>query len=133
MGLSNFPSASEGVLPVVVMKTVVSVAVLKSMLRWMLQVVGGTSASESESESESENNVPIPTEQECSCERRASITRYKYKAGVALDMVECCVCLSGFQPNQEVSELPCKHFFHRGCLDKWFAHKQDTCPLCRSI
>jgi RING-H2 zinc finger protein RHA1 len=26
----------------------------------------------------------------------------------------------------------CRHAFHRGCLDRWMAHDQRTCPLCRA-
>ncbi|KAL0336080.1 UNVERIFIED_CONTAM: E3 ubiquitin-protein ligase [Sesamum radiatum] len=47
--------------------------------------------------------------------------------------VECCVCLCRFEAEEEVSELSCKHFFHKGCLDKWFDNQHITCPLCRSI
>ncbi|XP_020212853.1 probable E3 ubiquitin-protein ligase XERICO [Cajanus cajan] len=128
MGLSNFPSASEGVLPVLVMNTVVSVAVLKNMFRSMLQVVAGTGTGTTSS-SYSPN-----IQQDCSCShpRRVSITHYDSLCH-AVPLVECCVCLSAFEANQEVSQLPCKHFFHRGCLDKWFRNKHATCPLCRSI
>ncbi|KAK7379506.1 hypothetical protein VNO80_04968 [Phaseolus coccineus] len=131
MGLSNFPSASEGVLPVLVINTVLSVGVLKNMFRSMLQVVGGNGNGSWRRNSEHECR-------ESSGERRVSITQYKAlwkkigrSSGVA--MVECCVCLCRFEGNQEVSELPCKHYFHRGCLDKWFDNKHITCPLCRSM
>ncbi|VVA93816.1 unnamed protein product [Arabis nemorensis] len=40
MGLSHFPTASEGVLPLLVMNTVVSVTLLKNMLRSVFQIVG---------------------------------------------------------------------------------------------
>jgi RING/U-box domain-containing protein len=134
MGLSNFPYAAEGVVPVLVMNTVLSMVLLKNMFRSMLQVVGCTSSitnspniDEQEEEENSTNNS--------SRERRVSITNYKslcYNIGRS-PMIECCVCLSGFEANQEVSELPCKHFFHRGCLDKWFDNKHTSCPLCRSM
>lgn len=42
MGLSNFPSPAEGVLPVLVMNTVLSVALLKNMVRSVIQVMGGS-------------------------------------------------------------------------------------------
>ncbi|CAJ1854273.1 unnamed protein product [Sphenostylis stenocarpa] len=139
MGLSNFPTASEGVLPVLVINTVLSVAVLKNMFRSMLQVVGGSSSSGSSTSSFSPN---VEHEShESARERRVSITEYKALSGRrssesgwrGVAMVECCVCLCRFEGNQEVSELPCKHYFHRGCLDKWFDNKHATCPLCRSM
>ncbi|WVZ06183.1 hypothetical protein V8G54_019529 [Vigna mungo] len=137
MGLSNFPSASEGVLPVLVINTVLSVAVLKNMFRSMVQVVGGSPSPSSGGNSEQESH-------ESSRERRVSITQFKAlwkdigrrssdSGWKGVTMVECCVCLCRFEGNEEVSELPCKHYFHRGCLDKWFDNKHASCPLCRSM
>ncbi|XP_061375789.1 probable E3 ubiquitin-protein ligase XERICO [Gastrolobium bilobum] len=128
MGLSNYPSAAEGVLPVLVMNTVLSVALLKNMFRSLLQVVGATPTT-----STSYSPNMDQESHESSRERRVSITHYKSLCNNTTTTVECCVCLSRFQANQEVSELPCKHFFHKGCLDKWFDNKHTTCPLCRSM
>lgn len=136
MGLSNFPSAAEGVLPVLVMNTVLSVALLKNMFRSILRVIGAISSSSS---SYSANqNMEAESEDEISSSRsrrrrRISITQYKSLGGRGWRMVECCVCLCGFQGSEEVSELSCKHFFHKACLDKWFHNRHSTCPLCRSI
>ncbi|KDP26691.1 hypothetical protein JCGZ_17849 [Jatropha curcas] len=138
MGLSSFPSAAEGVLPILVMNTVLSVALLKNMVRSLLQVVGA-------------NWIPQDYEQdpdefprENARMRTISITQFKSltphsngggscSGGSRGAIVECCVCLCGFEAEEEVSELSCKHFFHRGCLDKWIDNKHSTCPLCRSI
>ncbi|AES72154.1 putative transcription factor C2H2 family [Medicago truncatula] len=150
MGLSNFPYAAEGVVPVIVMNTVLSMVLLKNMFRSMLQVVGCTSTTNSSYSpnimEELEEEQVYSQEISNSRERRVSITQYKFlcynrsniarsssSCGWTSPMVECCVCLSGFEANQEVSELPCKHFFHRGCLDKWFDNKHSSCPLCRSM
>lgn len=115
MGLSNFPSPGEGMLPLLVMNTFMSVARVKNKLRSVLQVVGGAA-----------------DEDECCGERRVSIRRY---SSLRRDrcMCECCVCLCRFEGDEEVSELSCKHFFHKGCLDKWFDNQHISCPLCRSI
>ncbi|GLT86530.1 hypothetical protein SLE2022_046650 [Rubroshorea leprosula] len=147
MGLSSFPTAAEGVLPVLVMNTVLSVALLKNMLRSLLQVVGATGNSNLE---EDEDGCP----QENARERRISITRFKSVCGddnggsgdgggVVVggggggsgsgEWMECCVCLCRFEAEEEVSELSCKHFFHKNCLEKWFDGKNSSCPLCRSI
>lgn len=154
MGLSNIPNLAEGVLPVLLVNTVLSVVLLKNMLKSVLEAVGLTSSSSSSSSSSSysqntEEDTDDETERESWRRRRVSITQYKVcsreettttttpvtsdsGSSVGLGTVECCVCLCGFEANQEVSELPCKHFFHRGCLDKWFDNKHLTCPLCRS-
>ncbi|EOY00652.1 RING/U-box superfamily protein [Theobroma cacao] len=137
MGLSNFPSAAEGVLPVLVMNTVLSVALLKNMVRSLLQVVGASGSSSSSLDDESDG---YPEENIKARERRISITQFKSLCHTSdgsgsgwANTVECCVCLCGFEADEEVSELSCKHFFHKVCLEKWFDNKHSTCPLCRSI
>ena len=154
MGLSNFPSAAEGVLPVLVMNTVLSVAFLKNMVRSLLQMVG---ASENPPNIEED---PDGFLQINARERRISITQFKSLchsrsnnmgksknrggSGTGTTTTSCsssagcatmegCVCLCRFEADEEVSELSCKHFFHKGCLEKWFDNKHATCPLCRSI
>jgi RING-H2 zinc finger protein RHA1 len=49
------------------------------------------------------------------------------------DEGDCAVCLCGIGGGDEVRRLTnCRHFFHRGCLDRWMEHDQRTCPLCRA-
>ncbi|KNA25722.1 hypothetical protein SOVF_003410 [Spinacia oleracea] len=150
MGLSNFPSPSEGVLPVLVMNTVMSVAILKNLLRSILQLTGAINWGFS---SNLEENQSSPTNEPNRMRRLRgiSITQFKYlcadkskksdsnskihrdgNSKIALEG-ECCVCLCKFEDEEEVSELSCKHFFHRNCLEKWFDNHHTTCPLCRSI
>lgn len=43
----------------------------------------------------------------------------------------CCICLAKYANNDELRELPCSHFFHRECVDKWLKINA-TCPLCKS-
>ncbi|KAF8044806.1 hypothetical protein N665_6663s0002 [Sinapis alba] len=45
---------------------------------------------------------------------------------------ECAVCLSMFEEQDTVRELPnCKHVFHVDCVDTWLT-TCSTCPVCRS-
>nr|CAD1835692.1 unnamed protein product [Ananas comosus var. bracteatus] len=44
---------------------------------------------------------------------------------------ECCVCLSRFGEDEATRELPCRHLFHRACVDRWLLSCRRTCPLCR--
>uniref|UniRef100_A0A5B7C334 RING-type domain-containing protein n=1 Tax=Davidia involucrata TaxID=16924 RepID=A0A5B7C334_DAVIN len=140
MGLSNFPSPAEGVLPVLVMNTVLSVALLKNMVRSVLQVMGRGTRIEEDPSSEG-----CPPMSENTGARSVSITQFKSlcdnssnlartSSGNSRSSMECCVCLCRFEADEEVSELSCKHFFHKGCLEKWFdSQHTTTCPLCRSI
>ncbi|XAR64487.1 hypothetical protein NMG60_11024854 [Bertholletia excelsa] len=142
MGLSSFPSPAEGFLPVLVMNAFLSVALLKNMVRYVLQLLVRGRIRDS-SNLEDELGIEEYTEAPGSGRaRRVSITRFKSLcrdrdcACVCCNgssSVECCVCLCGFEADEEVSELSCKHFFHRGCLDRWFDNQQRTCPLCRSM
>ncbi|XP_058001735.1 E3 ubiquitin-protein ligase At1g63170 isoform X2 [Hevea brasiliensis] len=43
----------------------------------------------------------------------------------------CCICLAKYANNDELRELPCSHFFHRECVDKWLKINA-SCPLCKS-
>lgn len=45
--------------------------------------------------------------------------------------MECSVCLSKIEDDDETRELRCDHLFHKNCLDRWVAHRHSTCPLCR--
>ena len=43
---------------------------------------------------------------------------------------ECCICLSAYEDGSELRELPCRHHFHCGCIDKWL-YINAICPLCK--
>ncbi|KAL6974349.1 hypothetical protein U1Q18_028532 [Sarracenia purpurea var. burkii] len=42
----------------------------------------------------------------------------------------CCICLARYSDNDELRELPCSHFFHTECVDKWLKINA-SCPLCK--
>ncbi|KAE8652186.1 hypothetical protein Csa_022161 [Cucumis sativus] len=43
----------------------------------------------------------------------------------------CCICLAKYANNDELRELPCSHFFHKDCVDKWLKINA-LCPLCKA-
>ncbi|KAK6912670.1 Zinc finger, RING-type [Dillenia turbinata] len=43
----------------------------------------------------------------------------------------CCICLGKYVNNDDLRELPCSHFFHKDCIDKWLKINA-MCPLCKS-
>ena len=48
---------------------------------------------------------------------------------------ECTICLSEFSIGECVADLPCKHLFHKDCIEKWIfeGHANERgCPLCKS-
>ena len=42
----------------------------------------------------------------------------------------CMICLEDFIPKIKVKVLPCLHFFHPTCIEKWIQNKQ-FCPICK--
>ncbi|KAL7140980.1 hypothetical protein ABFS83_08G023900 [Erythranthe nasuta] len=47
--------------------------------------------------------------------------------------LECAICLSEYGVNageEVVKEMPCRHKFHSGCIDKWLGI-HGSCPVCR--
>ena len=49
---------------------------------------------------------------------------------------ECILCMEDFKSGDEVRSLPCGHYFHTACIDKWLVvaqrNKARTCPLCKA-
>ncbi|MBA0729611.1 hypothetical protein Golax_000055 [Gossypium laxum] len=43
----------------------------------------------------------------------------------------CCICLAKYTNNEELRELPCSHFMHKECVDKWLKINA-SCPLCKN-
>jgi len=43
---------------------------------------------------------------------------------------ECRICMDDVALDDEVSQLPCKHWFHEQCVKTWLG-EHDTCPHCR--
>ncbi|XP_029423189.1 RING finger protein 215 isoform X3 [Nannospalax galili] len=46
------------------------------------------------------------------------------------DTETCAICLDYYYNKQWLRVLPCKHEFHRDCVDPWLM-LQQTCPLCK--
>jgi len=44
--------------------------------------------------------------------------------------MSCCICMDFFKSEETVRTLPCLHFFHVACIDKWLPINR-TCPICK--
>ncbi|XP_055815077.1 RING-H2 finger protein ATL51 [Solanum dulcamara] len=62
-----------------------------------------------------------------------AITVCKFNKGEGLvEDIECAVCLSEFQEDENLRLLPkCSHAFHLPCIDTWLK-SHPNCPLCRA-
>jgi len=54
-----------------------------------------------------------------------------YQAGQSGSKDEVCsICCDVFQDRDCVRQLPCKHQYHKACVDRWLS-LNPTCPLCK--
>ncbi|KAJ4390726.1 hypothetical protein N0V93_004324 [Gnomoniopsis smithogilvyi] len=47
------------------------------------------------------------------------------------DKAECTICIDEMNIGDEVTVLPCKHWFHGECVVLWLK-EHNTCPICRT-
>ncbi|NXY85648.1 PJA2 ligase, partial [Alcedo cyanopectus] len=45
---------------------------------------------------------------------------------------QCSICCSNYVKDEVVTELPCRHFFHKLCVSVWL-QTSGTCPICRHV
>jgi len=46
------------------------------------------------------------------------------------ELTTCMVCLEEYEQDQWLRTLPCFHFYHQECIDKWLV-TNNTCPVCK--
>lgn len=48
-------------------------------------------------------------------------------------MNECQICYAEYQPDDDITPLPCheSHYYHSECIASWIKQKPE-CPLCRA-
>lgn len=44
---------------------------------------------------------------------------------------QCNICIEDYKINDFVTELPCKHLFHKECIENWLCKEKISCPVCR--
>ncbi|XP_045443252.1 E3 ubiquitin-protein ligase RNF149 isoform X2 [Pipistrellus kuhlii] len=50
--------------------------------------------------------------------------------GLDVDAENCAVCIENFKAKDVIRILPCRHIFHRVCIDPWLSD-HHTCPMCK--
>ncbi|GAB2214307.1 hypothetical protein Droror1_Dr00018649 [Drosera rotundifolia] len=142
MGLLNFPTGpfEGGLLPFLVINTVLSFSILKKlMISAMVQITGAVVSAWEANDGTSMYGIGRK-KPGISIIQFGTLRKKRGRGdGGGTDggcAMECCVCLCCFEAEDEVSELPCMHYFHKGCVEKWFDggdRRSTTCPLCRSV
>ncbi|ROI15815.1 E3 ubiquitin-protein ligase RNF128 [Anabarilius grahami] len=44
--------------------------------------------------------------------------------------ISCVVCTDSFTHNEQVTVLPCRHLYHKKCIEPWLL-EHPTCPMCK--
>ena len=44
---------------------------------------------------------------------------------------KCMVCLMDYEVKETVRTMPCLHYFHSECIDKWLLERSRNCPVCK--
>jgi len=47
------------------------------------------------------------------------------------NQTNCSVCLCEFTKGEKLKSLPCVHFYHKECIDRWLM-VGHSCPLCKT-
>ena len=56
---------------------------------------------------------------------------FEYKKNAKGIPETCSVCRADFADSDDCRRLPCLHYFHNECIDRWvLVHR--NCPLCRT-
>ena len=59
------------------------------------------------------------------------ISRLKTRKATASDCKDCAVCQDQIKEEEDVTELPCGHIYHKDCVVPWL-QRHANCPICRS-
>mmetsp|Transcript_29479 Transcript_29479/g.28629 ORF Transcript_29479/g.28629 Transcript_29479/m.28629 type:complete len:90 (-) Transcript_29479:45-314(-) len=43
---------------------------------------------------------------------------------------KCLICMEVYEVEESIRTMPCLHYFHTGCIDKWLT-RGKTCPICK--
>jgi hypothetical protein len=44
---------------------------------------------------------------------------------------ECLICMEKFNKEDIVTQIKCKHIFHKICIKPWLCEQSNKCPICR--
>jgi hypothetical protein len=149
MGLSRFPDAFEGVIPVLIICTALSIAMVRNILISLLRKMGLKLITEQPELAQSARSFAYAEEEAAELDSglsqlamtteeigdRLPVSLFQVSSSSSScscsdsdcscfcsdgnDVSECVVCLRKFHGGEEIRTLPCGHVFHKICVDKW--------------
>lgn len=133
MGLSSMPTPSESVLTLVLVKTALTVSNLRGRIGSVLYLLRLRSTDLSPELAAGELAAGLATEHSIADHFRSRCRPILFCSSIEqARAADCRVCLGRFEQESVVNRLPCGHFFHNACLEKWLDYHHTTCPLCRT-
>lgn len=76
-------------------------------------------------------DVKVTTPKEIIAKLPASRFRGSALSTTAGDSSLCAVCQCEYEDGDEVTHLPCRHAYHKGCVEKWLESYSRSCPVCK--
>ncbi|KAJ2400663.1 hypothetical protein GGI23_001892 [Coemansia sp. RSA 2559] len=61
----------------------------------------------------------------------AKLPQRTITADEASAKLDCGICMDEYKAEEVVVELPCKHVYHKDCIEHWLK-MNGTCPICRT-
>ncbi|GAA5815988.1 hypothetical protein MFLAVUS_009507 [Mucor flavus] len=63
----------------------------------------------------------------------AKLPTYVFRREKIVDVehTECAICLEDYKEGEHLRTLPCKHEFHKACVDIWLTTRKKFCPICK--
>ena len=65
-------------------------------------------------------------------EKVDELETYVFGKNEGPDATRCTICLADFLEAEVVKLLPCRHSYHRDCIDPWLVNHCNSCPVCRA-
>lgn len=48
-----------------------------------------------------------------------------------IECENCVICLCDYEQDDTVTILPCRHVYHKACIEPWLISKSALCPMCK--
>ena len=74
-------------------------------------------------------DATVPSNLSESTVRSFPVERIRHNSSLLAPGQQCRICLRGYEEGQFARRLPCRHKFHRDCVDNWLLHQHATCPI----